>query len=350
MANSVGGVYRVRPSVLIAGPPTYGTCRSIARAFEQEGWRSRIYQWRFVPWRFHQRFRAAALVAVDRMTTAAREFNRTLETEVLPAVLKESPELLLVVMPYRPTKQVYASIKAAGVPVVIWATDSLERYPQQADLAELAKRFYAMDGGEAVRHGASWLPLGYDDSVFLVGKAADFEWDVLFVGNISGGRYRQRRSYLELLRDSDLARSHRVGFIGSSGSRLENRLGWMPGHIDWISTGLTLEELAVQVRSSRICVNIHQDDGTMPVNPMLFAVAGSGACQLLDDRSYWERWMVPGRDVATVTREDFLDTLAGLLSDDTTRQTLVDSALRAARGHTFRARVRQICGDCGVAP
>jgi hypothetical protein len=275
-----------------------------------------------------------------------REFNRVMRQQFIPLVSREKPELLLVVKPYRPDDDVGNALTRQSLPIVTWATDSLQRFDGQNLLFRRSQVAYFADGGDISEGQGRWLPLGFDDETFRPADDPKY-WDVLFVGNMAVPVYHKRYAFFRLLDNSGLHRNYRMGFIGATPCRFYNRFRWYPGRIRWVSPQLPMKELARAIASSRVVVNIHQDDGRMPINPMFFAIPGCRVCQVAEDREYLGQWLRPGTEYIAVNSTNFVGVLTELLRDNGEVERISAAGFAASAQHTYTARVRQILTECG---
>jgi hypothetical protein len=121
----------------------------------------------------------------------------------------------------------------------------------------------------------------------------------------------------------------------------------MPGRVEWLGTHLPLVELAKVIARSRICVNIHQDDGQRPINPLFFAIPACGACMVTDDREYLGRWMKPEVEFLPASEGDFVGRVEECLRDTEMATRVAARGCTAAREHAYSSRVAQILSEVG---
>lgn len=335
------------PRVVISGPDFIGTCASLARGFEAYGWATSVHTWGDLPSGPLQRVRARLRSRRDGHLARNVDFVEVLRGRVIPDASSERTDLVVIVKPHGVDTSTVASLRRTGVPLAVWATDSLERYPGQTDLMENADLRYAMDDHDASAVAGSWLPLGFDDEIFAaVPEGEPRRHDVLFVGNLFRERYQSRIRYFRALRESEIARRYRVAFAGAALAGWSNRLGWMPGRVDWLGGGLPLVSLASAIARSRVCVNIHQDDGVQPVNPLFFAIPACGACMVTDEREYLGQWLESGVQFLPMGLDDLTDRLEAVLqSGDAVR--IAQAGRQGASQHTYKQRVARMLTDLG---
>ena len=334
------------PKALIAAPQSYDTPQSLVRAFRHLGWEARAVSWADPCERLGNRLRRLAGLSADRRLLVGREFNRVMRQQFIPLVSQEKPELLLIVKPHSVDDDVGLDLARLSVPIVTWATDSVGRDDGQNSLLRHSLAAYIQDGGDVSHNQMRWLPLGFDDEMF---QPADDPkvWDVLFVGNLSTTLYCKRYAFFKMLDNSGLHRNYHIGFIGGTPFAFYNRLRWYPGKTHWVSPHLSMKELGRAIAHSRIVVNIHQNDGRMPINPMFFGIPGCRVCQVAEDREHLGRWLKPRHEYVAVNSANFVGVLSELLRDNSEVDRISAAGFAASAHHTYVARVRQILTECG---
>ncbi len=338
--------------VIIISPETGNIPQSIAAAFRVHGWDVQLYMYG-PPRRKH-----LYQVALDRLhdphcrKAYIQSFNDILREQVFPQLATFRPDFLLILKGDCLDDDNRDRLIASKVPIITWTLDSLSRAPYQKLLGEISRHIFYIDGGDIPpgEPHASWLPLGFDDAVYRpvcpVEECAK-DIDVLLIGKL-GFRYERRGFILQELHRSALAKNANCAFIGSTGAVAGNLrlyinhcMGKKPG-VTWLSKRVPVEQLAKQIARAKVCINVHQDDGAMPINPMFFAIPATGTCQLAEKKPYLSQWLVPGQDYAEFDDENFLEVLAHLLADEQYRTTLLKNGYEASRFHTFTNRVSAI--------
>lgn len=329
---------------LVVGPSSFGTCASIARGFRQLGWQTEaaIYDLgqHGAKYRLRRLARHAGVLSWYERTV----FNRLVTSRVMPVLRSAQPDLVVFVKPYELATASAKALATCSAKIVTWATDSLSRLPGQRSLWQTAAANYVMDGGDVEPGASSWLPLGYDEELFHPSDEEP-QWDVLFVGNIFPRGYERRAEFFEALRTSSIADRYKVGFVGSLPNRGANRSRQLRGSMHWLSTGLGMRRLGAAISRSKICVNIHQDEGQQPVNPLLFAIPGCRSCLVTDHRQHIGRWLVPGSEMVATSLLSFGADLERLLEWPEERRRVAERGLEAARRHTYTRHVERIIGD-----
>ncbi len=333
-----------RPTVYLLTYSDKAVAEPIMRGFEQQGWNCRQFVYslpRISPTIIGLRKLLDPMVARKLL---AVEYNRVIRNELLPALRDDPPDLLLVMKGHHIDRDNYEAIRGSGVPIFLWFYDSQERFTHQGDLVPLASKIYVIDRQDIADDRYSWLPLGYDEQVYRPDNS-DPGLDILFIGKLEPRYYPTRRRYLMELVNSDLPKRYRVGSIGTTGSRLRDRSLSIKPPFQWLAPRMPPDQYSVRIANSKIVINIHQDDGSMPVNPMLFGVSGCGVCQVVEQREYLSEWMTPGKDFVPVTPETYLFTLEELLQDDERRGNVAKTGYQTALKHTFLERIKRLVAD-----
>lgn len=275
-------------------------------------------------------------------------YNLFVREKVIPKVMATKPDLLLFLLPYALAPDNRNRLQRAGSPIVTWATDSLCRYGRHSGPWEVATKNYLFDGGDVRGGSDSWLPLGFDEEIFR--PVEDKSWDVLFVGRLFAKEYAQRIRFLELLLSSDLMEGRKVAMAGSIASPLRSVKQQVHQSRMTLLGALPIPELARTIAASRISISVHQDSGTQPVNPMLFAITGCRSCLLTDRRDYLSRWLKPGREFVQAGPNDLIAVLRSLLGDGGHSSEVATRGHQASHAHTWVRRIETILDDLQFPP
>lgn len=335
-------------NVVILAPPCGDIEQSVARAFRVLGWGANVITYGDIrPRHFIERTNLS-LSPESRQNAIQQDFNAVIKAQLLPLAEEVKPSIILVLKGHRLDEKSTIIIKKLGVPIITWAYDSLSRCLEMSDIISISTHTFYIDGGDVPEgvDNATWLPLGYDETIFKADPDMYPEYDVLFVGTL-GKCYSRRRHFLKLLSNSRLVHDWKVAFIGTTGKRINDwRLNLNP-LINWIGKRVSIEELAFYASKAKICINIHQDDGIKPINPMFFALPATGACQFVENKAYFSNWMKTGEYVS-FDDDNFLETLYSVLTNENLRVNTAKSGMDCAiEKHTYVERVRCMCSILG---
>jgi hypothetical protein len=212
----------------------------------------------------------------------------------------------------------------------------------------LTEYAFYLDGRDVVKDGDTWLPMGYEESLYDHLHPAGKTIDVLFLGYIRGTEYSTRRETLLRLGRSSIPREWRCVFVGTTGTR--------PGDLAMARrTGIectgrvSAQVFAEYIASARVCVNVHQNDGGRPINSAFFQIPAARTCQLAEDRGYFRDWLDPGVDYIEFSEENFLEVLERVLNDRSLCQSVAAHGRRTVeRSHSFTRRVERIIENMGL--
>jgi hypothetical protein len=333
-------------SVAILGPGCGGISESVEVSFKLLGWRTEVHAFGEHAGRLVNRALAHVAPAIGR-NAITKSFNDALRGRILGRDRAQGLGLLVVLKGDALDDASEAALRRSGTPTVLWMYDSANRCPWHRQLASVAEHVYYVDAADAERFGAraSWLPLGFDDRVY--GPRADGvrDIDVLLVGTV-GRLYSRRMRFLRLLARSGLARERRCAFIGSTGEVVSNgrlMVELARGGVSWISRRLPPRALADHIARAKVCVNIHQDDGAAPINPLFFAIPGCGTCQVAEEGEHLRHWLRPSAEYVEADERSLVEVLERLLKDDAYRESVATRGRETCREHhTMTQRVRAI--------
>ncbi|NPV04878.1 MAG: hypothetical protein HPY67_09115 [Syntrophaceae bacterium] len=335
--------------VSIIGPRVGNIPQSIADAFRRIGWEAMLYEYS-PPSRQN-----LVRVAYDRIhdpfyrKATAHAFNSLLRDHIVSQLRMKQIDLLLILKGDCIEADNRDALFRAKVPIITWAIDSLSRAEYTKSYEEISKHVFYIDAGDISDNTTnnSWLPLGFDDLIYKPNEEKLKDIDILLIGKL-GYRYKRREMYLRMLNEATSKISKNSYFIGSTGTLFGNASLYLSlGHrkgagVKWLSRRIPAHQLASVIGRSKICINIHQDDGAMPVNPMFFAIPATATCQLAEAKPYLHKWLVPWMDYAECFDNNFLDVLSDLLVNNEKRQALACQGHESSRSHTFVRRLTNI--------
>lgn len=323
--------------------------QSLQRGFELDRWTVDLVSYSPLPVRHRSRRVASRMFDPRGHSALRRAFNAKL-FEILPNLHLSAEDILLVLRGEDLDSENRVRLEGGPGTLIGWASDSLERCPGQVSVLQVAERRFYIDEGDipvnSHRSGIDrWLPLGYDDSFYTPSREKR-DIDVLVVGRL-GPRYAQRRAYLDVLVRSSLPSHFRCAYVGPVARQRSGSRGRLSlGSVEWLASWLPQDELGKLIARSKICVNIHQDDGARPVNPMFFAIPGCGTCQISNDSEWLRTWLRDGADYIGVSISNFVEVLTDLLGDPTRHSAIGSQGYNSVRRcHTFRNRVQTILGS-----
>lgn len=325
--------------VLIITPEVYFD--SISFGFEQNNWACTSIFYGISKNRWINKFNSIRFGSVWKQITSS--FNKELIKQLTHKIQVEKPDFILFVKGNKLNKTTEKLIAEIKVPIILWTLDSVSRFPTQMSLGNFAKHIFVQDGVDVLNEKFTWLPLGFDPRPYVPIDFNNKSLDVLMIGNIDLPNYKSRNDFVHKYLESELVKKYRCGFSGPIAKYpdLSMKMGAIPNFV--FTNRLSAKKYAEVISSAKICINIHQDDGDMPVNPSFFAISGAKVCQVAQDRAYLHQWLRPGVDYIETKTDSFLETVQSLLENIELMKTISENGyIESQNRHTFEARVKQI--------
>lgn len=309
--------------------------------FSQLGWETQLYHYSFDKGATQFLKRVAGRVGImDRWLAA--QFNSILRSTLPRVINRFKPDFILVLKGQRLTSRNRETLVRSGVPIIFWSADSMDRVASQRDVADIAHVKFYIDGGDVDDDRSFWLPLGFSPNHcpppdVILKKTLD----IAYVGAIYGASYRSRFNRLLQLGASDL---HTRYSIKSVCRVHKNQTEWVQQQLPFQnSKKLPYLEYRNFIKTARIAVNVHQDDGIKPINPMMFSIPSLRTCLAAEDRTYFHQWFEPGIDYIPFTPETFIEVLDQLAGDPEKVKSVTEQGRRhAMQAHTFMHRAETI--------
>jgi len=272
-------------------------------------------------------------VLFDSFSRAEHASFAALNRAFLDAVERHAPDLVFcVLMQYEIWLESIALVRAAGVPVVNWATDDSWKYARFSRLIADAFDLYATTAPEALgwyaRDGiAAAFPTQWAASGELLQApkpAAECTIPVSFVG----AAYGVRAETIAGLR----ARGIEVACFGH---------GWPAGAVP-------ADEMRRIVRDSVISLNFSEGSaGGRQIKGRVFEVPALGGCLLTESAPCLDRYYRAGEEVATFDGPDELArSITSYLSDRARRDRLAQRGFERTRAeHTYERRFAELLAE-----
>lgn len=320
--------------VLIAGPPYRGYVESIGRAFGPE---TTVLEWEHLPKSLSEEI----LFYSSRSFRASRaEAQHRVNSAMLTKAIEETrPDLLLVMMAAKLTKEAKRLISDIGTKTVLWAYDNATRFPFIEHVAKDYDHVYTYEPDDVSRLNGAFLPMAYDPTLYTPDHNASMLRDVVFVGAIRDIPSRKRtlrmiadRTKIGVWTDTIHWYSHRrLNDIMFKGFR---------HNIDLTPKTIGHREISGLYRTSRICLNMHhQQSGA--TNPRTFEILGSGGLLLTDQRMDYIAGFETGEGYLHYANDEELLFHLKNISEDRRRRIAFRGHLRM-KGHTYADRAKTI--------
>lgn len=275
-------------------------------------------------------YRGSAL----RLKKIAGNFNQQLK-KLRQSKDEQGIDCLLILKGHFLSDENKSFLKNLKIPKIQWTIDSFDRFPGQRDVSTYMDKIFVQDGiDEENGLPAKWLPLGFDEEIFTYSDRKDI--DVLLLGTVTQPFYKTRLEYI--VEASGMAKAgYNVVFAGGNLPEAEKQT--LAKNNVTIMNRLPLTDYAKLIARAKVCVNIHQDDGGKPINPIFFAIPATGGIQVTEEKEYLSRWLesktlfFPEKRSCVQNRiREILDSNLAPLSKN------ISEAVTAAHSYTARAK------------
>lgn len=262
-------------------------------------------------------------------------FNNGIK-KIFEVVDKEGIDAILVLKGHELYETTKIILKKRSIPVYQWTTDSVRRVTGQASLLPYADKVYFQDGSDIALHNSGeWLPLGFDDEVFTPQESRII--DVLLLGNLLQPYYETRAKYfyeIARLTKQDI----NIVFVGANE---EETLSKHFKQLNVQNMGrVPYDKYVSLIRNSRICVNIHQDDGGKPLNPLFFSIPATNSVQITESRNYFKEWLIPDVEYFPTDISHVNNKIENLLNNYAHCDLALHERMKSI--HSFQARATKI--------
>ena len=340
--------------ILVAGNPNHEYLSMIASGFKACGLETAIHKWE---WPKPNPIKELGMLTSDKYRKNIYElWGKTYSMALERAVSRLVPDYVLLFKGGEGaylTEATRAFSSRSGMKLVMWACDSVQHYPQIADVAagcDLTYSFEPTDIQELSKLcRAKYLPLAYDPSKYHpINSSRCCYVDVAFVGTLhSPGRSGLLRYIARELPDLEV------------GVWSDSRNWYSPLKLNDILFASfrgnlhlkrkTLEHAMVNqiYNNSRICLNITHPQSREGVNPRTFEVLGSQGLLVTDKKLDSLEDFICGRDyVFYGSRSELIGELSRFVRDDEGRFRIRRSGHSIAeKRHTYTHRALTIMND-----
>jgi hypothetical protein len=332
-------------TVVILTPELY--YKSISNGFNSLGWNTIPLLYGIID---QNSFLNKILWKINPSKQHIKSFNKKIAILQKNIIEEQKPDFILVIKGNKLSQDSEKILMSIKIPIALWTIDSVERIENQAYIIKYAQQVFFQDGADTKMFpGSNWLPFGYDDKIFYP-KYAERKYDILFIGYLKLPFYKTRLWYLKTLIDSSLSDNYKIGVVGTTGNiesdkMLHKKLS--EKNIEFLGKK-PLEEYAELIQNSRVCINIHQDDGTQPINPMFFAIGACKTCQIAEDYTHLNKWLIMDVDYCSVNKQNFIIKLESLLKDTNNMNSLIENSYsKVNKRDSFKGRAKYILTKLG---
>lgn len=322
--------------VLVAGPPYRGYVESIGRAFGPE---TTVLEWEHLPKSFAEEILFYS--SLDFRTARALVQHAVNSAKLTRAIEHVKPDLLLVMMAAKLTRETKRLIHDIGTKTVLWAYDNAVRFPFIEQVAKDYDRVYTYEPDDVSRLNGAFLPMAYDPTLYAPDHNSRVLRDVVFVGAIRDIPSRKRT----LQTIADRTTNWKIGVWTDtihwySHRRLNDILFKGLRHNIYL-TPKTIghREISGLYRTSRMCLNMHHQQSSA-TNPRTFEILGSGGLLLTDQKLDYISGFESGEGYLHYSNDEELLAHLGISEDQ--RRRIASRGLSRMKGHTYADRAKTI--------
>lgn len=212
--------------------------------------------------------------------------------------------------------------------ITYWYTDSSNRFKGVEAQSALYDKILYHDGGDfenSLHLKKQWMPYGFNDNLYAPSSAEKKDIDILFTGYLKQPEYKTRLEYLHTLMNSCLPEKYKVVAVVTTYNKtlikqLEQAKVKHVGRIQEI-------EYASYIKRAKVVINIIQDDGERPINPLFFAIPFAKSIQITNKLTHLNGWLSKGVHYIEAEKDDLVQTLLNLLENN-------NSGLNIGEAHT----------------
>lgn len=261
-----GGIYKALNSL-----PIYSMCYS--------------YNYKKIAYKLSRLLKNTKIV--ERSIT--QQFNFFIINKLEYIIKNNNINLLIIICGEKlsdKSKEIFSNL---NIPIYFWLIDSISRYPDREDIIKYSSKVLFHDGidfKESKHSNKYWQPFGFDHTLFEPQKKI---YDLALTGYLKLPEYKKRVGYLrEILKDKNFKLKKIALLVADPDNVLKDiDLG---DNVNYFGR-LPIDEYAKKIASSKVCVNILQSDGGMPINPLFFAIGYSNTIQVVDNREYLSEFL-----------------------------------------------------------
>ncbi|QSE96808.1 CgeB family protein [Fulvivirga lutea] len=262
-------------------------------------------------------------------------FNHAIDKAIKDKKVTEGG-VLLVIAGMKLSKKNEMLLKATNTLKILWYTDSVSRAMGIQHQEAVFEEVWYHDGGDfenSNHSGKKWVPYGFDSTIYFQNQSVNKDIDILFTGYLKQPQYKTRLEYLELLMNSDLVKNNNVvAAVTTQDLNLREKI--KNSGIKYTGR-LPENEYAAYIKRAKIVINILQNDGIMPINPLFFAIPNAGSIQIIDKRPYLNLWLVSKKHFLETTPANFIELIQMILEDKIVLD--IESARGEAKKHSFQS-------------
>lgn len=328
--------------VFVVGPLFYGYSRSVASAFEKEGFTVDVYD----DWK-----EGTVETISEKLThnvTKNKEAFFTKKYEKYDAKIKTQysackPDMVFIIRGAVLTRETLLFMKKSKL--ILWMMDSVFTVKSTLENIDLYDHVFLFEKEdisvlkEKNNVEAHFLPLALDEAVYFPIPSAQKPIDILFVGNL----YEKRKFLLNKVIKKFPEKNIKI--YGDYFSKLRNikRYLFRKDKKYYTNSKVTPAELNQLYSKTKICLNIHHSQSVYGVNQRFFEVCGAKVLQVCDRHGFITDNFKNNEVLIYDTDQQLFDIINDVLSNYDSYKNKIDMAFtQVINHHTFQKRVQYI--------
>lgn len=328
--------------VFVVGPLFYGYSRSVASAFEKEGFAVDVYD----DWK-----EGTIETLSEKLTyniTKNKETFFKKKYEKYDAKIKNQynackPDMVFIIRGAVLTRETLLFMKKSKL--VLWMMDSVFTVKSTLENIDLYDHVFLFEKEDMPvlkkqkNVQAHFLPLALDETVYYPIPSSDKPIDILFVGNL----YEKRQVLLNKIIEQFPDRNIKI--YGDYFSKLRNvkRYLFRKDKKYYTNSKVTPDELNVLYSKTKICLNIHHSQSVYGVNQRFFEVCGSKVLQICDRHGFITDNFKNKEVLIYDTAQQLFDIINDVLSNYDSYKNKINMAFtEVINHHTFQKRIQYI--------
>lgn len=328
--------------ILIAGPLFYEYSKSVASAFEKEGFTVDVFDEWVEGSIENSREKITYHLTKDKQAFFNRKyehFNKKLRSKY--AAFK--PDVVFIIRGAILTKETLLFMKSSRL--ILWMMDSIFLVPNTLKNINLYDHVFLFEKEDIPilkkQHNidAYFLPLALDESVYFPIPFAEKPIDILFVGNLYPKRIALLNKVIAHFPEIN------IKIYGDYFSKLRNVGRYLFRKDKKYYTNFTVAPAQLNELYSRakICLNIHHNQSVYGVNQRFFEISGAGALQVCDSHGFIRDNFTNKEILIYETEEELYEIIRHVLSGYNKYRNNIEMAYKKIiTDHTFRNRVQFI--------
>lgn len=326
--------------ILIVGPLFYGYSKSVAKAFEKEGFVVELFD----DWREGAIENFWEKIVFNLASDKEAFFNKKYEkynSKIRHKYTGFKPDMVFVIRGAILTEATLKFMKKSRL--VLWMMDSIFVVKRTLENIALYDHVFLFEKEdilvlkEQYNIESYFLPLALDESVYFPVPATEKPIDILFVGNL----YETRKVLLNKI----IKRFPDINFkiYGQYFSKLRNikRYFFRKDKKYYTNSTVSPSELNALYSKTKICLNIHHNQSVYGVNQRFFEICGAATLQVCDRHGFITDNFKHDEIFLYDTDAELFETIEKILSSYDKFTYKADLAYKEViNHHTFHKRIQ----------